>query len=42
LTVPAPVEPVAGEYLDLLLALTGDEFMGSQTIDALSTGRSRS
>jgi hypothetical protein len=36
------IDEVNVEYLDLLLDLTGDEFMGSQTIGALSTGRAPS
>jgi hypothetical protein len=41
-SVEQVIDEVNVEYLDLLLDLTGDEFMGSQTLGALSTARSRS
>jgi hypothetical protein len=41
-SVEKVIDEVNVECLDLLPDLTGDEFMGSQTIGALSAARSRS
>jgi predicted oxidoreductase len=40
-SVEMAIDEVNVEYLDLLLDLTGDEFMGSQILGGLSTGRAR-